>query len=216
MNFIREVISLYVERFPWFMELLGEHLGIVFIAAGIAAVLGLIIGIVISEHQRSAPVILSICNILYTIPSISLLGILIPFLGIGNLTAITALIVYGMMPMVRNTFTGLTNIDPQIIEAAVAMGSTKKQLLFRIKLPLAFSVILTGLRSMIVMTISVGAIASFIGAGGLGVAVYRGISIYDPAMTFAGSLLIAALALIVDLLLGILEKTIIRKAHLKS
>lgn len=215
MNFIRAVIDLYIQRFPWFMELLGQHLGIVAISVIIAAILGLVIGIIISEHPRFAPLIMSICNILYTIPSISLLGFLIPFIGIGNPTAITALIIYGIMPMVRNTYTGLTNIDPEIIEAALAMGSTKKQLLFRIKLPLAFSVILTGLRSMIVMTISVAAIASFIGAGGLGVAIYRGISIYDPAMTFAGSLLIALLALFIDLLLGLVEKLIIRKAHLK-
>ena len=116
--------------------------------------------------------------------------------------------------MVRNTYTGMTTIDKDVIEAAKGMGSTRFQILWKIKLPLAVSVILTGLRSMVVMAISVGGIASFIGAGGLGVAIYRGITIYNPAMTFAGGLLIAALALISDSLLGILEYIYKKKRRL--
>ena len=110
------------------------------------------------------------------VPAISLLGILIPFLGIGNKTAVAALTVYALMPMVRNTYAGLTAIDSDIVEAARGMGSTRAQILFRVKLPLALGVILAGLRNMVVMSISVCSVASFIGAGGLGVAIYRGIS----------------------------------------
>ena len=145
-------------------------------------------------------------QVLYTIPAISLLGILIPFSGIGNKTAVIALTVYGIMPMVHNTYVGLTTLDPDILEAARGMGSTGTQALFRVKLPMAAGVILAGVRNMVVMTISVAGIASFVGAGGLGVAVYRGITIYDPAMTAAGSILIALLAIVCDLTLGALER----------
>lgn len=142
----------------------------------------------------------------YTIPSISLLGMLIPFMGIGDKTAVVALTIYGIMPMVRNTYAGIKGVDEEIITAARGMGSTEFQILTRIKLPLALGVIIAGVRNMVVMTISVAAIASFIGAGGLGVAIYRGITVYDTALTFAGSVLIALIALISDLLLGHLEK----------
>ena len=138
--------------------------------------------------------------------AISLLGILIPFSGIGNKTAVIALTVYGIMPMVHNTYVGLTTLDPDILEAARGMGSTGTQALFRVKAPMAAGVILAGVRNMVVMTISVAGIASFVGAGGLGVAVYRGITIYDPAMTAAGDILIALLAIVCDLALGALER----------
>ena len=131
---------------------------------------------------------------------------LIPFMGIGDKTAVVALTIYGIMPMVRNTYAGIKGVDEEIITAARGMGSTEFQILTRIKLPLALGVIIAGVRNMVVMTISVAAIASFIGAGGLGVAIYRGITVYDTALTFAGSVLIALIALISDLLLGHLEK----------
>ncbi len=171
MEFIRSVIALYAERWQWFLGLLGDHVRLALTAIIISGLLGLMIGVWISDRPKLAPAVIGVCNVLYTIPAISLLGILIPFFGIGNRTAVTALVIYGMMPMVRNTYTGIVNVDPDIIEAAVGMGSTKRQLLTRIKLPMALSVILAGLRSMVVMTISVGGIASFIGAGGLGVAI---------------------------------------------
>ena len=127
-------------------------------------------------------------------------------MGIGDKTAVVALTIYGIMPMVRNTYAGIKGVDEEIITAARGMGSTEFQILTRIKLPLALGVIIAGVRNMVVMTISVAAIASFIGAGGLGVAIYRGITVYDTALTFAGSVLIALIALISDLLLGHLEK----------
>ena len=112
------------------------------------------------------------------------------------------------MPMVRNTYAGMKGVSAEVISAAEGMGSTKLQMMTKIKLPLALGVIIAGVRNMVVMTISVAAIASFIGAGGLGVAIYRGITMYDTAMTFGGSLLIALIALISDLILGQIEKYI--------
>ena len=205
MELLKEILQIYMERREWFLELFGQHLKIAGIAIVLAGIMGLLLGIFIAEKEFMAPVILTLANIFYTIPSLSLLGILIPFTGIGDKTAIIALTLYGLMPMIRNTYTGICGVSQEIIQAARGMGSTDIQILWRIKLPLALGVILAGVRNMVVMTLSVTAIAAFIGAGGLGVAIYRGITIYNPALTFAGSVLIALLALIADLLLGILE-----------
>lgn len=211
MSFFQEVLNLYVERKEWFLELILAHLGLALTAIISAGLLGLLLGIFISEHRKAAGPILTIANICYTIPAISLLGMLIPVFGIGNKTAVIALTIYGIMPMIRNTYAGITGVSEDVIAAAEGMGSTRVQIMLKIKLPLAAGVIIAGLRNMVVMTISVAAIASFIGAGGLGVAIYRGITIYDTAMTFSGSFLIALLAILSDLLLGVLEKRL--KCH---
>lgn len=211
---IKDIITLFMSKREFFVELLLEHLGISLISIVIASFIGLIIGVIISEKEKSSKFILGIINFLYTIPSISLLGFLIPFSGIGNKTAIIALTIYALLPMVRNTYTGIENVDKRLIEAAEGMGSTKIQILFKLKLPLAMPVIMSGLRNMATMTIALGGIASFIGAGGLGVAIYRGITTNNSIMTLTGSLLIAFLALVVDITLGIIERFICRrKAH---
>lgn len=211
MELLKEVAQTYIDRWDWFLELMGQHIVLSAIAIVLAGVIGLLIGIWIAEHDRFSGVVLGIANVFYTIPSISLLGMLIPFIGIGDKTAVAALTIYGIMPMVRNTYAGLKEVDEDIITAARGMGSTDFQIMTKIKLPLALGVIIAGVRNMVVMTISVAAIASFIGAGGLGVAIYRGITIYNTALTFGGSFLIALLALISDFLLGRLEKYIKRK-----
>lgn len=205
MDILKEVIGIYIERKDWFLELLGQHVALSLIAIMLAGIIGLLIGVFISEHDKLAPVVLGIANVFYTIPSISLFGILIPIMGIGDKTAVTALTIYGIMPMVRNTYAGIKNVSDDVIMAARGMGSTDLQIMTKIKLPLALGIIIAGVRNMVVMTISVTAIASFIGAGGLGVSIYRGITMYNPALTLAGSLLIATMALISDLLLGKIE-----------
>lgn len=202
---ITDMWNLLTTRLDFFYDLLLEHIGISFLSIVIAIVIGGIAGILISEYTKTAKATLSIINFLYTIPSISLLGFLIPFSGIGNATAVIALTIYALLPMVRNTYTGITNLDPAILEAAKGMGSTRFEILYKIKLPLAMPVILSGIRSMVTMTIALAGIASFIGAGGLGVAIYRGITTNNTAMTMAGSLVIALLALFVDFLFGIVE-----------
>ncbi len=203
------------QRTGFFLNLAWEHLEISLLAILIAIVVGGLVGILISEYQKSSKPALGVINFLYTIPSISMLGFLIPFSGIGNATAVIALTVYALLPMVRNTHTGITNIDPALLEAAKGMGSTRLQILFKIKLPLAMPVVMSGIRNMVTMTIALTGIASFIGAGGLGVAIYRGITTNNAAMTMLGSLLIAALALIMDVILGFIEKRM-KKRSAKS
>lgn len=215
MTMISDMFALFTGRREFFLGLLWEHLQISLIAILIAVVLGGLVGILISEFQRSAKPALGLINFLYTIPSISMLGFLIPFSGVGNATAVIALTVYALLPMVRNTHTGIMNVPPAILEAAKGMGSTQMQILLKIKLPLAMPVIMSGIRSMVTMTIALAGIASFIGAGGLGVAIYRGITTNNAAMTMAGSLLIALLALGMDFLLGGVEKRM-RKRSAKA
>lgn len=208
---IAEIWNLLASRGDFFLGLLVEHIQISLAAIVIAILLGGLIGILISECRPGAKPTLAVVSFLYTIPSISMLGFLIPFSGVGNLTAVIALTIYALLPMVRNTHTGITNIDPLLLEAAKGMGSTRLQTLVRIKLPLAMPVILSGIRSMTTMTIALAGIASFIGAGGLGVAIYRGITTNNAAMTMAGSLLIAVLALAIDGLFTLLEKWMDRR-----
>ena len=212
---LREIGALFTGRWDFFAGLLWEHLLISLIAILIAVVIGGLAGILISEFQKAAKPTLGVINFLYTIPSISMLGFLIPFSGVGTATAVIALTVYALLPLVRTTHPGITNLDPAVLEAAKGMGSTRMQILFRIKLPLAMPVIMSGIRSMVTMTIALAGIASFIGAGGLGVAIYRGITTNNAAMTIAGSILIALLALFMDFILGIVEKWL-QKRSVKS
>lgn len=213
---IRGVIDLYIERWDFFLELLFQHIGITLIAVSIITVLGLTLGILMTKNELFASIMLTVTNFLYTIPSIALFGILVTITGIGNKSAIVALVVYGLLPIIRNTYVGIKEVNPQIIESAIGMGSTDMQLLIRIQLPQALPVIMSGFRTMVVMTIALGGIASFIGAGGLGVAIYRGISTYHPEMIIAGSLLTALLAVTVDALLHKLELYLTKKMLGKS
>ena len=208
---LKEILNLVIERKLFFGELLIQHIEISAVAILIAIIIGGIAGLIISEYEKSAKPTLAVINFLYTVPSISMLGFLIPFSGVGNVTAIIALTIYALLPMVRNMHTGLTNVDDAILEAAKGMGSTRAQILFKIKLPLAMPVVFSGIRSMVTMTIALAGIASFIGAGGLGVAIYRGITTNNMAMTMAGSLLIAILALVVDGIMGVIENMLKRR-----
>lgn len=196
-----DVFKLYVERWDFFSKLLLEHMVITLISVLIITVIGLTTGILMTFNHKLANVVLTITNFVYTIPSIALFGILVAITGIGNKSAIIALVIYGLLPIVRNTYVGIMEVDPLIIESAVAMGSTRFQLLYKVQLPLALPIIISGFRTMVIMTISLAGIASFIGAGGLGVAIYRGITTYFPEMIIAGSLMVALLAIITDWLL---------------
>jgi osmoprotectant transport system permease protein len=186
-----------------------EHLTLVLISMAIAVAIGVPLGmaLVSRPHWRSAA--LTIANIFQTIPSLALFGfqIPLPFIGgIGMRTAIVALVLYALLPILRNTYVGLTNVDPAILEAAEAMGMTEQQILFRVRLPLATSVILAGIRTATVITIGVATIAAAIGAGGLGTFIFRGVAMVSDAVILAGAVPAALLALLADFLLGLLER----------
>ena len=206
-----QLIQILWDRRDFFLTCLLEHIRISLTAVVCAGVLGILTGVFISRHKKAAGIALGVINVVYTVPSISLLGFLIPFTGIGDKTAVIALTVYGLLPIVRNTYTGLVNVDAGILEVAEGLGADGKQILFGIRFPLAIPVIISGFRNMVVMIIAMGGIASFIGAGGLGAAIYRGITTYNMALTAAGSLLIALLALLSDWLLARAEKAVNRR-----
>ncbi|WP_338948900.1 glycine betaine ABC transporter substrate-binding protein [Fusobacterium nucleatum] len=212
---INQLIKLLTEDFKFFLNLTIEHILISLLAISIASVLGIILGIIISEYRKFSGLILGAVNILYTIPSIALLGFFITITGVGNTTALIALIIYALLPIIRSTYTGIITINPLIIEASEGMGSTKLQQLFKVKIPLALPVLMSGIRNMVTMTIALAGIASFVGAGGLGVAIYRGITTNNSAMTFLGSLLIAILALVFDFILGLIEKKLTNHKRIK-
>jgi osmoprotectant transport system permease protein len=186
-----------------------DHLILVVISMDIAIAIAVPLGMLIVRHRHLRVVSLGIASIFQTIPSLALFGFLIPipFIGgIGRRTAIVALVLYALLPILRNTYVGLTGIDPAILEAAEAMGMTTMQILLRVRLPLALSVILAGIRTATVITIGVATIAAAIGAGGLGTFIFRGVAMVNDSVILAGAIPAALLAIIADLLLGLLER----------
>jgi osmoprotectant transport system permease protein len=187
----------------------ADHMVLVGVSMLIAILIGVPLGMLIVRNRRLRVVALGAASVLQTIPSLALFGFLIPipFLGgIGRRTAIVALVLYALLPILRNTFVGLTGIDPAVLEAAEAMGMSEAQILWRVRLPLALSVIMAGIRTATVITIGVATIAAAIGAGGLGTFIFRGVAMVDDAVILAGAIPAALLALLADGALGLLEK----------
>ena len=186
-----------------------EHLELVLMAMAIAVAIAIPLGIFIVQRPALRTVALGIASVFQTIPSLALFGFLIPipFIGgIGKRTAVVALVLYALLPILRNTYVGLTGIDPAVLEAARAMGMTPWQVMWRVRLPLALSVILAGIRTATVITIGVATIAAAIGAGGLGTFIFRGVAMVSDAVILAGAIPAALLALLADGLLALLER----------
>jgi osmoprotectant transport system permease protein len=181
-----------------------QHIGLTFISLLIAVLIGLPLGIYITRHRRAAGIVLGTAGILQTIPSIALLGFMIPLLGIGPLPAITALFLYALLPVIRNTYTGIDGVDPGVREAAV--GMTGAQRLFRVDLVLAFPVIMAGIRTATVINVGVGTLAAYIAAGGLGEFIFGGIALNNTNMILAGAIPAALLAIGLDFLLSRLQR----------
>ena len=188
-----------------------QHIGLTFISLLIAVLIGLPLGIYITRHKKAAGFVLGLAGILQTIPSIALLGFLIPILGIGPVPAITALFLYALLPIIRNTYTGINGVDPLVKEAAVGMGMTDRQLLFKVELILAFPVIMAGIRTATVINVGVGTLAAYIAAGGLGEFIFGGIALNNTNMILAGAIPAALLAILLDFLLSLVQKTGRRK-----
>jgi len=186
-----------------------EHLTLVLISMFFAILIGVPLGMFVVQRPALRRIALGVASILQTIPSLALFGFLIPipFIGgVGRRTAIVALVLYALLPILRNTYVGLTGIDPAVLEAAEAMGMTNAQILWRVRLPLALAVILAGIRTATVITIGVATIAAAIGAGGLGTFIFRGVAMVSDAVILAGAIPAALLAILADLLLGLVER----------
>jgi osmoprotectant transport system permease protein len=193
-------------------EILGrtlEHLWLVLAAMAIALAIGLPLGVALVRRSTLRRWVLGAANVIQTIPSLALFGFLIPvpFLGgIGATTAIVALMLYALLPILRNTYTGIAGVDPAVLEAARAMGMTPRQVLWQIELPLSMGVILAGVRVATVLCIGVATIAAAVGAGGLGVFIFRGVAMVNNSVILAGAIPAALLAIGADLLLGAVER----------
>jgi len=182
-----------------------QHIGLTFISLLIAVIVGLPLGIWITRQKKFSGIVLGIAGVLQTIPSIALLGFMIPLLGIGARPAIVALLLYALLPIVRNTYTGIEGVDASVKEAALAMGMSKWQILTKVELPLAMPVILAGIRTATVINVGVATLASYIAAGGLGEFIFGGISLNNTNMILAGAIPAALLAIIFDFLLSRLQ-----------
>ena len=205
-------------------QLILQHLEMVILGCGIGVAIGVSLGIFISEEGREgiADVVLYLAEIMMTVPSLALFGLLIPILtalhlpALGLLPAVIALIAYGLLPILRNTYVAVREVDPALIEAGRGMGMNKKQLMYKIKLPLAVPVIMAGLRNAVIMNIGIAAIAVVIGVGGLGVPIFRGIRNFRFDLILTGAIFISFIAVIVDIFLGFVEKWVTPKGLIKE
>ncbi len=203
---LAELISFIVKRKDTILKLLVQHAEMVLIALTISIIIGVIIGYLITYNDAVAKIVIYICGMLMTIPSLALFVFFIPILGIGPLPAIAGLVIYTLLPIVRNVHVGLTNIDPAIISSARGMGMTEAGITFKVKIPLALPIVFAGIRTSVVMGIGLGAIAAYIGAGGLGEFIFQGINRNINDMILVGALLISIITIIMDKLMQVLQK----------
>jgi osmoprotectant transport system permease protein len=198
------------------LTLAGEHLWLVSVSMLLAVAIGVPLGIFLSRRPAWKGLILGANNIMQTIPSLALFGLLLPVPWIGGRAdrlAILALTLYALLPVVRNTYTGIAGVDPPVREAAIAMGLTPRQLLWQVELPLASNVIVAGIRTATVITVGVATIAAAIGAGGLGEFIFRGLAMVDNSVILAGAIPAAFMALSADLVLGLIQRSLVRAHH---
>lgn len=212
-----DILTYAFENRELILQLTGEHLAIVLLAVGGAVLTGVPLGVAIANRPAVAGAVLGVASVITTVPSIALFGLMLPVLalvgqGIGPVPAVIAVFLYAQLPIVRNTAAAVAGVDPGLREAAVGMGMTRGQRLRRVELPLATPVILAGVRTAVVMNIGVAAIATYIGGGGLGTLISRGISQTDPRQLVVGAAAVSALAILADLGLLALQRRLAARA----
>ena len=205
MSFLEFVMKHRIE----ILTLSLEHVRLVLWSLMYALLIGIPLGVLVVRHPRLRAVVLGTNNMIQTIPSLALFGLLlpVPWLGLrADRLSITALTLYALLPIIRNTFTGIHEVDPAVLEVATGMGLTGRQILWQVQIPLAFPVILSGVRIATVITIGIATIAAAIGAGGLGEFIFRGLAMVDNNVILAGAIPAALMALIADGLIGMLQR----------
>lgn len=211
-----EIIAFMIDNVAVIGQRAAEHIAIVAAAVSIAIVTAVPIGIAITQSERTANAVLYVAAMMITVPSVALFGLMIPLLaplghGIGYVPAVIAIILYSQLPIIRNTYSAITDIDPSLREAAIGMGMRPVQRLREVEIPLAVPVIMAGVRTAVVMNIGVTAIAAYIGAGGLGTFISRGISQSDPRQLITGAVAVSLLAILADLLLVAVQRALTSK-----
>ena len=209
-----DLYELYLYVLKNWDKILGrssEHVYLAFTAVALACLVGIPVGLAINRNKQLANLVMNGANILQTIPSLAMFALLIPIVGIRDKNAILALFLYGLLPIIKNTYTGIKNVDPAITEAAKGMGMSSFQMLYIVQAPLAVPVIMAGVRIATVTGIGVATIATLIGSGGLGALIYQGIGMMNYPMMLSGAIAAALLALLTDYILGLLEKLMTSK-----
>ena len=186
-------------------EKIGEHFLISILALNLGAAIGVPIGILLTRCKRLSQAVLSFCSILQTVPSLALLAIMVPFFGVGKLPAAIALIIYSLLPIIRNTYLGMNSVDKNIIDASKGMGMTPGQMIARVQVPLAFPVIMSGIRLSSVYMVAWATLASYIGGGGLGDFIFMGLNNFNFYAIIAGTVPVTLMALLFDGVLSVLE-----------
>lgn len=187
------------------IRLLWEHIYMSLISLGLGVIVAVPLGILLSQVPKVANVVISIVSVLQTIPTLALLALMIPFLGVGKVPAIVALFIYSLLPILRNTYLGMSNVNPNLLDAAKGMGLKRMQIIRQVQLPLAVPVIMAGIRLSTVYVIAWTTLASYIGGGGLGDMIFNGLNLFRPDLIFGGTIPVTILAVIVDLVMARIE-----------
>jgi len=217
MDILQDLFNYYGQNawYVWaqfYKQFLMSAYGVLF-----GAIVGIPIGIFIAHHNRLSPWVISLANIIQTIPALAMLAVLMLVMGLGPNTVVFALFLYSLLPIIKNTYTGIRNVDPAMIESGKGMGMTRLQVLRMVELPLSLSVIMAGLRTALVITIGVATIGTFIGAGGLGDIILRGTNVTDgTTIILAGAIPTALMAIIADAVMGWFEKRLAPSTKLKK
>ncbi|WP_270578455.1 ABC transporter permease [Caldibacillus thermoamylovorans] len=217
MDVLQDLLNYYGQNawYVWeqfYKQFLMSAYGVLF-----GAIVGIPIGIFIAHHNRLSPWVISLANIIQTIPALAMLGVLMLVMGLGPNTVVFALFLYSLLPIIKNTYTGIRNVDPAMLESGKGMGMTRLQVLRMVELPLSLSVIMAGLRTALVITIGVATIGTFIGAGGLGDIIIRGTNVSDgTTIILAGAIPTALMAIIADAVMGWFEKRLAPSTRLKK
>ena len=199
------LLEIFAARFNDILLASWEHLQLTLISLFLANLIAIPVGIFLTRRRNWAEPVIGVTAVFQTIPSLALLGFMIPLLGIGKVPAIVALTIYGLLPILRNTYTGITGVNPAAIEAGTGMGMTSLQILCMIELPMALAIIMAGVRTATVLIVGVATLAALIGGGGLGELIFRGIAMANSPLILAGALPAAALAVFFDFALKHLE-----------
>ena len=187
------------------IRLLWEHIYMSLISLGLGVIVAVPLGILLSQVPKVANIVISIVSVLQTIPTLALLALMIPFLGVGKVPAIVALFIYSLLPILRNTYLGMSNVNPDLLDAAKGMGLKRMQIIRQVQLPLSVPVIMAGIRLSTVYVIAWTTLASYIGGGGLGDMIFNGLNLFRPDLILGGTIPVTILAVIVDLVMARVE-----------
>lgn len=211
---MRDFLLFLLERRSELAAMTAEHVVLVFVATGLAVVVGVPVGVVLTRRPALARPVIGFASVMQTVPSLALFGFLLPIPilgGIGNRTAIVALLLYALLPILRNTYTGVLSVDRAVVDAGRGMGMTDLELLRFVEIPLALPMVIAGVRIATVVSVGLATIAAAVGAGGLGNYIFRGLSMVDHRLILAGAIPAALLAIVADALLGWLERRLVRE-----